>query len=155
MIELIRLDPTIKLDVRYATEKNFLGRQVYTTARVFLQPEPAGSVVAVHRQLGERGLGLAIFDGYRPWSITKLFWESVKPEHRIFVADPATGSNHNRGCAVDLSLFDRKTGELSLLLRHRLQLQGLRASSNLASQSLPPQSPDRAVDSAVPNANQQ
>lgn len=112
MIELIRLDPTIKLDVRYATENNFLGRQVYTTARVFLQQEAARSVVAVHRHLGERGLGLAIFDGYRPWSITKLFWESVRPEHRIFVADPATGSNHNRGCAVDLSLFDLNSGEL-------------------------------------------
>ena len=51
-----------------------------------------------------------IFDGYRPWAITKLFWEVTPPDKRKFVADPAKGSKHNRGCAVDLSIFDLKTG---------------------------------------------
>jgi zinc D-Ala-D-Ala dipeptidase len=111
MIELITLDSSIKLDVRYARDDNFVGRPVYPSARVFLQPVAASAVVDVHRTLADDGLGLVIFDGYRPWSITKLFWDVVLPEHRRFVADPERGSKHNRGCAVDLSLFVRKTGE--------------------------------------------
>ncbi|HSI88275.1 MAG TPA: M15 family metallopeptidase [Pyrinomonadaceae bacterium] len=111
MIELITLDSSIMLDVRYARDDNFIGRPVYPSARVFLQPVAANAVANVHRDLAENGLGLVIFDGYRPWSITKLFWEVVLPEHRQFVADPERGSKHNRGCAVDLSLFDRTTGD--------------------------------------------
>jgi D-alanyl-D-alanine dipeptidase len=112
LLELIKLDKTIKLDIRYARSDNFVGRAVYPEARAFLQRDAAEAVVRVHRKLKKQGLGLVIFDGYRPWSITKLFWETVQPEHRKFVADPAKGSKHNRGCAVDLSLFDLKTGEL-------------------------------------------
>ena len=52
-----------------------------------------------------------IFDGYRPWAITKLFWEVVPEDHRKYVADPAKGSKHNRGCAVDLGIYDLKTGK--------------------------------------------
>ncbi|MBK9153429.1 MAG: M15 family metallopeptidase [Chloracidobacterium sp.] len=110
LIELIKLDPTIKLDIRYATADNFVGRRVYPEARVFLQEEAARAVVRVHRELGKDGLGLVIFDGYRPWSITKLFWEVTSDDQRKFVADPERGSKHNRGCAVDLSIFDRDTG---------------------------------------------
>lgn len=110
MVELITLDATIKLDIRYATEDNFIGKKVYPEARAFLQRPAAEGVVKVHRQLRERGLGLVIFDGYRPWSITKLFWEVTSEEKRKFVANPAKGSKHNRGCAVDLSLFDLETG---------------------------------------------
>jgi zinc D-Ala-D-Ala dipeptidase len=112
LIELISLDPTIKLDIRYATDSNFVGRQVYPTARAFLQRPAAEGVVAVHKKLAEYGNGIVIFDGYRPWSITKLFWETVTPEQRKFVADPERGSKHNRGCAVDLSIFDLSTGDL-------------------------------------------
>ncbi len=111
MIELLELDETIKLDIKYATADNFVGRQVYPEARAFLQPLAAEGVVRVHRELGERGLGIVIYDGYRPWSVTKLFWETVSEAERIFVADPADGSNHNRGCAVDLAIFDLKTGD--------------------------------------------
>lgn len=112
LVELTKLDRTIKLDIRYATADNFMGRVVYPEARAFLQRPAAEAVVRVHRSLKKEGLGLAIFDGYRPWSITKLFWETVTPEQRKFVADPAVGSKHNRGCAVDLTIFDRKTGKL-------------------------------------------
>ena len=112
MIELTRLSTTIKLDIRYATANNFVGRPVYTEARAFLQRPAAEALVRVHEKLNEPGLGLAIFDGYRPWTITKLFWEVVSEDHRKFVADPAKGSKHNRGCAVDLSIYDLKTGEL-------------------------------------------
>lgn len=112
LVELVKLDKSIKLDIRYATANNFVGRVVYPEARAFLQRDAAEAVVRVHKKLRAEGLGIVIFDGYRPWSITKLFWETVTPEQRIYVADPAKGSKHNRGCAVDLSLFDRKTGKL-------------------------------------------
>lgn len=112
LVELSKLDKSIKLDIRYATPDNFMGRIVYPEARAFLQRPAAEAVVRVHKLLKKEGLGLAIFDGYRPWSITKLFWETVTPEQRKFVADPATGSRHNRGCAIDLTIFDLKTGKL-------------------------------------------
>lgn len=112
LVELTKLDKTIKLDIRYATADNFMGRVVYPEARAFLQRPAAEAVVRVHKLLKKEGLGLAIFDGYRPWSITKLFWETVTLEQRKFVADPVTGSRHNRGCAIDLTIFDLKTGKL-------------------------------------------
>lgn len=112
LIELITLDPTIKLDIRYATENNFTGKTVYPEGRAFLQKPAAKRVAKVHKKLKKKGLGIVIFDGYRPWTITKLFWETVVPEQRKFVADPAKGSKHNRGCAIDLSIFDLKTGKL-------------------------------------------
>jgi zinc D-Ala-D-Ala dipeptidase len=82
---------------------------VYPEARAFLQRPVAESVVRVHRELKKDGFGLIIYDGYRPWSITKLFWEVVPAAQRIYVADPVKGSKHNRGCAVDLGIFDRET----------------------------------------------
>jgi zinc D-Ala-D-Ala dipeptidase len=112
LVELITLDNTIKLDILYATDDNFVGRAVYPEARAFLQRPAAKAVVKVHRKLRAKGLGLVIFDGYRPWTITKLFWDVVPEDKRKFVADPAKGSKHNRGCAVDLSIFDLKTGRL-------------------------------------------
>ena len=59
------------------------------------------------------GYGLLIHDAYRPWFVTKIFWEATPPGKRIFVADPSEGSRHNRGCAVDLTLYDLKTGKPS------------------------------------------
>lgn len=112
LIELNKLDNTIKLDIRYARNDNFVGRPVYTEARAFLQRPAAQSLLKVHNQLKTQGLGLVIFDGYRPWSVTKLFWEVTPEAQRKFVANPVRGSRHNRGCAVDLSIYDLKTGEL-------------------------------------------
>jgi len=111
LVELIRLDPTIHLDIRYATANNIVHRPVYRQARAFLQRSAAQALVRVHRTLSEKGYGLLVFDGYRPWSVTKIFWDSVRPEQRAFVADPKKGSKHNRACAVDLSLYDRATGK--------------------------------------------
>lgn len=111
LIELITLDNTIKLDIRYATDNNFMGRKVYPEARAFLQKPAAKGVVNVHKKLKKQGLGIVVYDGYRPWTITKLFWDTVTPEQRKFVADPTKGSKHNRGCAIDLGIFDLKTGE--------------------------------------------
>ena len=110
LIELVRIEPSVRLDVRYATENNFVRRPVYRQARVFLQRPAAEAVARAHRGLAARGYGLLVFDGYRPWSVTRLFWQVTPPHLRRFVADPRQGSRHNRGCAVDLTLFDRATG---------------------------------------------
>lgn len=112
MIELVALDNTIKLDIRYATPDNFVGRVVYPQARAFMQIPAAEALARVHQNLKSQNLGLVIFDAYRPWTITKLFWETVAEHQKKFVADPEKGSKHNRGCAVDLSLFDLKNGAL-------------------------------------------
>lgn len=110
LVELARLDPTIRLDIRYATPNNLAGRAVYPEARAFLQRPAAEALVRVNAALKKAGYGLLVFDGYRPWSVTKIFWDVTPPEKREFVADPAKGSKHNRGCAVDLSLYSVATG---------------------------------------------
>ncbi|MFN6964566.1 MAG: M15 family metallopeptidase [Pyrinomonadaceae bacterium] len=112
LVELTKLSKSIKLDIHYARSDNFVGRPVYTEARAFLQRPAAEALLEVHRELKKKGLGLVIFDAYRPWSVTKLFWDVVPEDKRKFVADPAKGSKHNRGCAVDLSVYDLKTGKL-------------------------------------------
>ncbi len=111
LVELVKLDSTIRLDIRYATAHNFMGRPMYRQARAFLQRPAAEALLRVHHALRARGLGLVIFDGYRPWRVSKEFWDATPPAKRKYVADPAKGSVHNRGCAVDLSLYDLKTGE--------------------------------------------
>jgi serine beta-lactamase-like protein LACTB len=111
LVELVRLDPTIKLDIRYATTNNFLSTPFYTSAKAFMQKPAAEALVRVHQKLDEQGYGLLVYDGYRPWSVTKMFWDATPEKQRIFVADPSQGSRHNRGCAVDLTLYDRKTGQ--------------------------------------------
>lgn len=109
LVEPIKLDPTIKLDIKYATKNNFLGRPFYKEAKAYLQEHVAKDLVKVSKKLNKKGFRLIIFDGYRPWSTTKIFWDETPIEKRKFVADPKIGSNHNRGCAVDLSLYNLKT----------------------------------------------
>lgn len=112
LVELTGLDPSIRLDVRYATTNNFAGAALYTQPRAFMQRPAAEALVRAHRALEQEGYGLLIHDAYRPWAVTKMFWEATPAASRDFVANPARGSKHNRGCAVDLTLFDRKTGEV-------------------------------------------
>ena len=112
LVELKKLDSSIRLDIRYATSNNFLGRPVYAEARAFLQRPAAQSLARANRALRKKGYGLVIHDGYRPWSVTKIFWDATTDDKKEFVADPAKGSRHNRGCAVDLSIFDLKTGKI-------------------------------------------
>ena len=111
LVELVKLDPTIKLDIRYAGTNNFLGKPVYKESRAFLQRPAAEALLKAHRELAKSGYGLMIHDGYRPWAITKLFWDMTSGFQREFVANPATGSKHNRGCAVDLTIYDLATGQ--------------------------------------------
>jgi CubicO group peptidase (beta-lactamase class C family)/D-alanyl-D-alanine dipeptidase len=111
LVELHELDATIAYDIRYATTNNFMQTVFYDEARAFLQRPAAEALVRVHRGLREHGLGLLIHDAYRPWYVTKMFWDATPEESKIFVANPANGSRHNRGAAVDLTLFDLESGE--------------------------------------------
>ena len=111
LAELVTLDPAIHLDIRYATKNDFLGTPVYTQARAFLQRPAAEALVRALHKLEPLGYGLLIHDAYRPWYVTKIFWDATPPEGKIFVADPSEGSRHNRGCAIDLTLYDLDTGK--------------------------------------------
>ena len=113
LVELTNLDSTIQLDVRYATTNNFTHKPVYQEGRAFLQRPAAKALVRANATLHTKGYGVVVFDGYRPWSITKLFWDTATPTQRQigFVANPKRGSKHNRGCAVDLSLIVLATGK--------------------------------------------
>lgn len=111
LVELVTLDPAIHLDIRYATTNDFLGTPVYTEARAFMQRLAAEALVRALHKLEPLGYGLLIYDAYRPWFVTKIFWDATPPEGKIFVADPSQGSRHNRGCAVDLTLYDLATGK--------------------------------------------
>ena len=113
LVEIIQLDPTVRLDVRYATTNNFLHRPVYRQAKAFLQRPAAEALVRAHQSLRVKGYGIVVFDGYRPWSVTRIFWDSASDAERKieFVANPKKGSRHNRGCAADISLFELTTGK--------------------------------------------
>lgn len=111
LVEIVTLDPSIRLDIRYATANNFMGEPVYTQARAFLQRPAAEALVRAHRALHAEGYGLLIHDGYRPWYVTRIFWDASSDADREYLADPAEGSKHNRGCAVDLTLYDLETGK--------------------------------------------
>jgi D-alanyl-D-alanine dipeptidase len=109
LVELVKLDSTIKLDIRYATKYNFVGQPVYKEARAFLQKDAAEALKKVNTKMHILGYGLLVFDGYRPWDVTKLFYDVTSKENKKFVADPKEGSRHNRGCAIDVSLYDLVT----------------------------------------------
>jgi D-alanyl-D-alanine dipeptidase len=114
--ELVDLEEEIsgiRLDVRYATEDNFVGEQLYPVAKAVLRKPAAESLSEAQEDLNERGLELEVFDGYRPYSVTERIWEPYQDPD--FVADPAEGSRHNRGCAVDVTLVDSASGEELLM----------------------------------------
>jgi D-alanyl-D-alanine dipeptidase len=110
LVEVVKLDPTIKLDIRYATTNNFLGTPMYSQARAFLQRPAADALMRANQSLREKGYGLLIHDAYRPWYVTHMFWDATPNDKKIFVAKPSEGSRHNRGCAIDLTLYDLNTG---------------------------------------------
>lgn len=110
LVDLSTLDPSIHFDIRYATTHDFIGEPVYSEAKAFLQRPAAEALLRADRKLKTQGYGLLIHDAYRPWYVTKIFWDATPADKKIFVADPKDGSRHNRGCAVDLSLYDLKTG---------------------------------------------
>lgn len=111
LVEVVKLDPAIKVDIRYASTNNFLGTPFYDEPRAFLQRPAAEALARVNSKLRPQGYGVIIHDAYRPWYVTKMFWDATPADKKKFVADPSKGSIHNRGCAIDLSLYDLKTGQ--------------------------------------------
>ncbi len=112
IVDLREIDSSLVLDIRYATDNNFTGTVLYPVAAAKLRRVAAESLAAVQRELRSRGLGLKIFDGYRPLSIQKKLWEVVADPR--YVADPKKGSKHNRGAAVDLTIIDSTGAELEM-----------------------------------------
>jgi D-alanyl-D-alanine dipeptidase len=108
LVDLERAVPGIALDIRYATSNNFMHQPLYPAAKAFLRAPAARALAGVERELATQGLGLKIWDAYRPYSVTVKMWEPIR--NPDFVADPAKGSRHNRGAAVDLTLIDLRTG---------------------------------------------
>lgn len=108
LVEIKKLIPNIKLDIRYATKNNFAKKAVYKQARAFARLPVVEALQKVQNELDKSGVGLKIFDGYRPYSVTVTFYELASDKN--FVANPKDGSRHNRGCAIDLTLIDLKTG---------------------------------------------
>ena len=98
----------IPLDIRYATPDNFMKQPLYPVAKAYLRAPAARALAAVDRELAARGLGIKVYDAYRPYRVTVAMWEPIR--NPDYVADPAKGSRHNRGAAVDLTLIDRTTG---------------------------------------------
>jgi len=108
LVEIKKYVPAIALDIRYATTNNFMRRQMYAQARAFARLPVVLALKQVEADLKKQGLGLKIYDAYRPYGVTVKFYEMARDTN--FVADPRKGSKHNRGCAIDLTLIDLKTG---------------------------------------------
>ncbi len=117
LVELISLSPNIVLDIRYATPHNFTGKIVYPHARCYLQKEAACNLIEIVKELEPLGLGIKVFDGYRPLEAQKTLWNIVsdrfpdETERALYVANPEAGSRHSRGTAADLTLVNLKTGQ--------------------------------------------
>ena len=111
MIELKSLIPSVQYELRYASSNNFTGQRLYpkNTHVTYLRRKPALALAKVAEDLKEKGLGIKIWDAYRPYRTTVRFWELIHDER--FVANPSKGSGHNKGTAVDLTLIDLKTGK--------------------------------------------
>ena len=112
LVDLRTVVPGVILDVRYATTRNVLGKAVYPESAAFLRRSTAAKLARAAAALRARGRRLVIYDAYRPLSVQRLLW-AAKPDRR-FVADPATGSVHNRGGAVDAGLADAEGKPVAL-----------------------------------------
>ncbi|MBS0417801.1 MAG: M15 family metallopeptidase [Proteobacteria bacterium] len=106
LVSIASIDHSIKLDVRYATSQNLLGFPVYSKSAAYLQRPAAEALARADQKLHARGFGIVVFDAYRPWFVTKMFWDGTPEAAHVFVADPSQGSRHNRGAAVDISLIE-------------------------------------------------
>jgi zinc D-Ala-D-Ala dipeptidase len=117
LVELTALNPNITLDIRYATPHNFTGKIVYPHARCYVHKKVAESLIAVSRELSPLGLGIKVFDGYRPLEAQKTLWNILsdrfpdETERALYVANPEAGSRHSRGTAIDLTLINLHTGQ--------------------------------------------
>ncbi|UPL48006.1 M15 family metallopeptidase [Hymenobacter sublimis] len=108
LVNLLDLIPDLVLDIRYATSRNLLGEAVYPSAKAYLRRPVAEALQRVQQALARQGLGLCVYDAYRPYSVTVRFYEHIRDEN--FAAPPWRGSRHNRGCSVDVGLVEQATG---------------------------------------------
>lgn len=104
LVDLAAFDRRLRFDIRYATTNNFMGRILYSVARAMAQRPAAEALRRVQDRAEEHGFGLLVHDAYRPWRVTRMMWDETPEAQREFVANPAIGSRHNRGCAIDLTL---------------------------------------------------
>lgn len=110
MINLGQTIPQLVFDLRYATTNNFMQQRLYPHIKsTWMRKKAADSLAGIQKELAQQGLGLKIFDAYRPYSVTEKLWEPVRDDR--YAADPKKGSGHNRGIAVDLTLVDLQTGK--------------------------------------------
>ncbi len=109
LIDLEKYIPDLVLDIRYASTNNFTGERIYNLPKAYARKPVAEALRRIQEDLKAKGLGLKIFDAYRPYRATVKFYEVYRDT--TYVASPYRGSRHNRGCAVDLTLIDLKTGE--------------------------------------------
>jgi D-alanyl-D-alanine dipeptidase len=113
LVNLRTLDPSLRFDVRYASVKNFTGQQLYPIPAVWLHQDAARALVNVQRDLRKEGLGLKVFDGYRPYHVQARMWDLIRDER--YVSNPAKNAGrHTRGTAVDVTLVDLKGRELPM-----------------------------------------
>jgi D-alanyl-D-alanine dipeptidase len=112
LVDLQSVYSGFKFDIRYATSDNFVKQPVYRESRAFLQRPAAEALHRVALRLANDGFGILVFDGYRPWAVTKMFWDLTPEELHEFVANPANGSKHNRGCAIDCTIYRLPTSSL-------------------------------------------
>ena len=110
LVDLADFDQRLQFDIRYATANNFMAKPLYSSARAMLQRTAAEALSRVHDQVRSSGYGLLVLDAYRPWQITRDMWDK-HPMSRAYLSDPLKGSRHNRGCALDITLYNLKTGK--------------------------------------------
>lgn len=119
LVDIRTVDPTIVVDMRYATANNFTGQQIYPVAKCYLRRDIADHLHNVQQSLQQRGLGLKVWDCYRPFSVQEKLW-AIKPDTRYVARPvevdgiPTEGSKHNRGAAVDLTLVDGAGNEVPM-----------------------------------------
>jgi len=116
LVDLKKLDDEFQLDIRYASTNNFMRSKFYKNERAFFNMSAADRLIEAKNDLKELGYGIIIYDAYRPWFVTKMFWEGTPENLKHFVANPENGSSHNKGCAIDIGLYDIKTGESIVMI---------------------------------------
>ena len=116
LIDLKKLDDEFQLDIRYASTNNFMRSKFYKNERAFFNMDAADRLIEAKNELKELGYGIIIYDAYRPWFVTKMFWEGTPENLKHFVANPENGSSHNKGCAIDIGLYDIETGESIVMI---------------------------------------
>lgn len=116
LVDLKKLDDEFQLDIRYASSNNFMRSKFYKNERAFFNMSAADRLIEAKNDLKELGYGIIIYDAYRPWFVTKMFWEGTPENLKHFVANPENGSSHNKGCAIDIGLYDIETGESIVMI---------------------------------------